>query len=185
MEFGLTKNKYFLQVTRFEPDNLPLENAQAFIGSGLGEKGYKFAIVGYKDPTPYALELNKLSGIGGVVILPAVYDPLVLSGLRSNCFSYVHGNSVGGTNPALLEAMAACPRVMTIDNAFSHELLGVLGLFFTPKTIKDIFSSSLTTANQHEQLFDQVSRKYQWQAVSRCYADLVETSHTEYIPQEI
>ena len=33
----------------------------------------------------------------------------ILQVLRENCFCYLHGNSVGGTNPALLEAMAGCP----------------------------------------------------------------------------
>ena len=53
---------------------------------------------------------------------------------------YVHGNSVGGTNPALLEAMAACPRIMAIDTVFNHEVLGETGIYFDSDDITSCFA---------------------------------------------
>jgi hypothetical protein len=50
-EYGLVPGRYFLQITRFEPDNLPLENALAFRESGLAAEGFAFLLVGRSSPT--------------------------------------------------------------------------------------------------------------------------------------
>ncbi|MGH3090505.1 MAG: DUF1972 domain-containing protein, partial [Rubrobacteraceae bacterium] len=134
-EYGLQTGRYFLQITRFEPDNLPLEAAASFREAGLSESGFRFLLVGYQSDTPYARQIKSVSGRDGVLIADAVYDPEVIATLRENCFCYVHGNSVGGTNPALLEAMASCPRVLAVDVRFSREMLGDTGYFFRSNTL--------------------------------------------------
>src|SRR5690606_3923338 len=50
--FGLRAGKYFLQITRVEPDNLPLEIARAFVASRLGHGDMELVSIGYKDVTP-------------------------------------------------------------------------------------------------------------------------------------
>ena len=182
---GLEKGHYFLQITRLEPDNLPLETAKAFIESRLFENGYRMVIVGYKDPTPYAKKVKGLDGENGMTVLNAVYDPHLLAVLRTNCFCYVHGNSVGGTNPALLEAMASSPRTMAIDCEFSQEVLGPLGLLFDPKRISPTFRMSVGSANQHGPLSSRVNQFYQWDAVADAYMQLVEEGKAEYRPAAI
>lgn len=182
--YGLEKGKYFLQITRFEPDNLPCEAATAFQNSGLTSKGFKMVVVGYKDPTPYAQRLKSLDNTSGVTILDAIYDPIVLHVLRHNCFCYVHGNSVGGTNPALLEAMACCPRIMAIDCAFSHEVLGDLGLYFDPTNITPTFRAAYGSRCQRNQLVERVNAHYQWDAVAGAYMCLAEGREPVYEPAQ-
>ena len=172
-QFHLISGKYFLQITRFEPDNLPLENARGFQQSDLGRQDCQYVLVGYHKPTPYADSLKSLSASDGILVLPAVYDPKVLFTLRSNCFCYVHGNSVGGTNPALLEAMDLCPRIMAIDCEFSHELLGSLGLYFHPELIHTVFQEALKKPDTHTALSAEVRARYQWDEVSTAYIGLV------------
>jgi hypothetical protein len=94
-EYGLVPGRYFLQITRFEPDNLPLENALAFRESGLAAEGFAFLLVGYQRETSYSRRLKAMSGSDGVFVADAIYDPEVLAVLRTNCFCYIHGNSVG------------------------------------------------------------------------------------------
>src|SRR3712207_9049485 len=76
----------------------------------LGREGYKLLLVGYQSETAYAQRIKALSGKDGIVVADAVYDAEILAVLRTGCFCYVHGNSVGGTNPALLEEIgrASC-----------------------------------------------------------------------------
>jgi hypothetical protein len=181
-KFGLEKGKYFLQITRFEPDNLPYETALAFLQSGLVNKGFKDVVVGFRDPTPYAQKLKSLDGSGGVAVLNAIYDPAVLHVLRHNCFCYVHGNSVGGTNPALLEAMACCPRIMSIDCTFSREVLGELGLYFNPANIVPTFRSAYGSPNQQVRLVASVESRYQWDAVADAYLRLAHGQSADYSP---
>jgi glycosyltransferase involved in cell wall biosynthesis len=178
--YGLSTGKFFLQITRFEPDNLPLEIAHRFSYSQLYKDGYKFLIIGYKEKTHYAEELKKLSGIDGIEILAANYDQEVLATLRHHCYCYMHGNSVGGTNPAMIEAMATCPRILAIDTEFSREMLGTLGTIFTLDTLVKEFSNSINYQDQRNLLYHRVKINYQWEAVAKAYLELVEGRGANY-----
>lgn len=170
--YNLEDDKYFLQITRFEPDNLPYEIAMQFSDFNQSDGQYKMVIVGYKDATSYASKLKKMSGKDGIVILDAIYDKEVLAVLRESAFCYIHGNSVGGTNPALLEAMKCCKRVMAIDGPFSKEVLGEDGLFFDPMSID--FQKAINSNNQSEYMNKRLTDKYDWNQVASKYIDLVE-----------
>jgi len=178
--YGLQSGKYFLQITRFEPDNLPLEIARGFLESGLPEQGLGYVAVGFHGETPYALALKDISRReNGVRVLPAIYEPKVLYTLRSNCFAYAHGNSVGGTNPALLEAMATCPRILAIDVSFSHEILDGAGLYFTVENISDVFQQVLGQPEQR-QVFLERATWYDWDRVAEAYMSIVERKMPKY-----
>jgi hypothetical protein len=184
LDIYVVKSKYFLQITRFEPDNLPFETARAFQQSGLSHKGYKMVVIGFLGRTPYADLVKSIDGNDGVIVLDAVYDPERLRILRQNCFCYVHGNSVGGTNPALLEAMASCPRIMAIESPFSREVLGDSALFFDPKNITPTFLEVVQTQEAKDKLYLQVSSRYQWDAVAESYCRLVMGLSADYQPIE-
>jgi glycosyltransferase involved in cell wall biosynthesis len=179
-QLNLESGRYFLQITRFEPDNLPLEIALAFANSGLADCGYKFVVVGYKEKTDYGEKIKALDGKFGVIILNAVYDPEILAVLRENCFCYLHGNSVGGTNPALLEAMFFCPRVLAIDNIFSREVLDDTGLFFEPTNIIEGFLRAIKLSDKQESMHDRIRNNYQWRAVAESYMRLAEGKAADY-----
>ncbi len=180
-EYDLEPGKYFLQITRFEPDNLPLEAARAFIASGLAEQGYQYVAIGFRGDTPYALALKALDGQGGVRIFPAIYDQKILFAMRSNSFCYVHGNSVGGTNPALLEAMATCKRIMAIDVPFSQEVLAGAGLYFPENDIVSAYQRAIASPEQ-QTAFRQRIRWYSWDAVADCYMAIAEGQQPVYAP---
>ncbi len=178
--FGLVKNRYFLQITRIEPDNLSLKVALGFCESGLGRHGFKMLIVGHRHRSRYSQRLLAYDGRHGLSVQPATYDPEVLYVLRRNCFCYVHGNSVGGTNPALLEAMAACPRVMAIDCEFSREILGTAGVFFKRSAIGSTFRQLLATDENEAGLQARVFHLYCWDDVAESYLHLVDGRPADY-----
>ncbi len=154
--------------------------AAAFHESGLGQTGFKMVFIGYKDPTPYAQRLVAFDGRHGVRVMEANYDARVLQVLRGNCFCYVHGNSVGGTNPALLEAMATCPRLMAIDCEFSREVLGGTGMLFDPADISASFKQVLLSPEHAPAMQQRVRRYYQWDAVADAYMRLAENAPADY-----
>jgi glycosyltransferase involved in cell wall biosynthesis len=178
--YRVTSGRYFLQITRFEPDNLPLNAARAFKAAHLAENGFKLLLIGYKHGTSYAEEIKSLSGENGILVAGAVYDPEVLSVLRDNCFCYVHGNSVGGTNPALLEAMATCPRVLAIEGPFSREVLGDEGRFFEPNAMGEALREALSYPENSAAMRKRVRSRYQWTAVARSYINLTEGRPANY-----
>ena len=179
---NLTAGKYFLQITRIEPDNLPLKIAYGFHQAEMARRGYKLIVVGYKDATTYAQQLVAYDGRGGIRIKNAIYDQDVLYTLRRNCYCYVHGNSVGGTNPALLEAMATCPRIVAIDCEFSREVMGGSGLYFDPEAIADTLGASLSLEDQSEIMRHRIASAYRWPDVARSYLNLAEGRPADYLP---
>ena len=181
--YGLRPGRYFLQITRFEPDNLVLDTALAFRAARLSEDGFGFLLVGYQHDTPYARRVKALSGRDGLLVANAVYDAGVLAVLKENCFCYVHGNTVGGTNPALLEAMDGCPRVLAVDGPFSREVMGDEGLFFTPDGMVNAFRGVLTSQGGTA-LQRRVRSLYRWDAVAASYVRLMEGKAADYRPAE-
>jgi glycosyltransferase involved in cell wall biosynthesis len=59
-----------------------------------------------------------------------IYDLEKLNYLRAFCNLYVHGHSVGGTNPSLLEAMAAGTPICAHYNRFNKGVLGDDAVYF-------------------------------------------------------
>ena len=182
--YGLVAGRYFFQVTRFEPENYVLDTAKAFRDAGLAKEGFKLLLLGYKD-TPYARQVKAMSGKDGIVVADAVYDAEVVTALWSNCFCYVHGNSVGGTNPGLLEAMSNCPRVIAIDVAFSREVLGNTGYFFSLDNMAKSLREVLNYPDRSANMQDRLRSHYDWEAVADSYIRLAEGRPADYSPPAI
>ncbi|BAC89727.1 DUF1972 domain-containing protein [Gloeobacter violaceus] len=173
-QYGVEAGKFSLQITRIEPDNLPAEAAGAFVDSGLAAQGYKHLVVGYAHDTAYGLELKRLASQAGasVQVCSAEYDAQVLTVLRRHCAVYIHGNSVGGTNPALLEAMQSCPRVLAIDTPFSREALGEDGEYFTVTRLAADLRRAVQSPDRTQALRRRIEQFYDWDAVADAYRAL-------------
>jgi Domain of unknown function (DUF1972)/Glycosyl transferases group 1 len=182
-KYGLEKDRYFLQITRFEPDNLPLKIIKGFSSSDIKDK-YKFVLVGYKNSNKYTEEIKKIENQNeNILVLDAIYDKEIIAALRVNAFSYVHGNSVGGTNPALLEAMSQCKRVMAIDNGFSREVLGKEGIFFNDVNISEVFNEIIYT-NDNKTNLSKRTKLYDWTLVANAYLNMARGEKADYNPGE-
>ena len=126
-QMGLRKGEYFLQITRFEPENHPLLTAKAF--SKLRTDKKLVIVGGSPYSTSYVRKLMRYRSTK--VLFPGfIYDHEVLRELWCNCFAYVHGNSVGGTNPTLLQAMGAGCFVIAYDVLFNREVLRDCGIYY-------------------------------------------------------
>ncbi len=115
-KLGLQQAGYYLVVCRMVPEN-NLENIlKGFVKSGSMKK---LVLVGdVSDEFGRALKKFESSQI----IFPgSIYNKQALFALRKNCFAYIHGHSVGGTNPSLLEAMAAGSICICHDNEYNRE----------------------------------------------------------------
>ncbi|QDV06051.1 Glycosyl transferases group 1 [Planctomycetes bacterium Poly30] len=123
---GLTPGEYDLLVCRFEPENHVDEILRAHAQANTGRP---LVAVAHTDTgTAYAKRTMErardAAGDGRVRFLGAIYDQDVLLPLRQHSALYLHGHSVGGTNPSLLEAMGAGNVVLAHDNPFNREVLG-------------------------------------------------------------
>lgn len=173
--FGVRTGEYFLQVTRFEPENNPLMTIKAFRAANTGKKLILVGGVPYESE--YSRQIEKEAGKD--VILPGfLYDKDQLNELWTNCFAYIHGNEVGGTNPALLQTMGAGCFTIAVDVPFSHDVLSDCGIYYE-KTIESL-SAQMTWASQHEDELDafkvkaveRIRTHYTWDKVTDGYESL-------------
>lgn len=59
-----------------------------------------------------------------------VYDTELLTKIRENAYGYLHGHSVGGTNPSLLEAMGTTKLNLLYDVGFNREVAEDAALYW-------------------------------------------------------
>jgi len=174
-KFGLEPQDYILQITRFEPENNPLLSIQAFrkmetakrlvlVGGVQYKTEYSESIFAAKDPR--------------ISLLGSIYDKRILRELLCNCYAYIHGNEAGGTNPALLQAMASGCFVISRDVPFNREVLRDAGIYFQ-KNVDDLcekISWALQrpdeTRIKGEKGRDIIRESYSWESVVDEYEKL-------------
>lgn len=127
-EWGLEPDKYHLIVSRLEPENHVVELFQGFHNSN---SPYPLVALGTtRKPNSYTRSLEQIASGDDRIILPGpIYDDRIKS-LRYYARTYLHGHSVGGTNPSLLEAMGNGNAVIAHDNIFNREVASESALYF-------------------------------------------------------
>lgn len=123
--FGLSKQDYFLVVMRLEPENNIKMIVEAYVASGVATP---LVIVG-PSTTFFENQVSPLLDIRCKVLGP-IYDRPTLKCLRDNATAYLHGHSVGGTNPTLVEAVDSGLPILAFDTRFNREVLGGYGNYF-------------------------------------------------------
>jgi glycosyltransferase involved in cell wall biosynthesis len=129
----LEKGRYYLVVARLEPDNNTKLIVEAFKNSS---SELKLAIVGPLIRTRYVEELLRLKD-DRILFLGGIYEPRLQRTLRFNCFAYIHGHEMGGTNPSLLEALSCSNTILALDVPFNKEVAGDSATYFK-KDINDL-----------------------------------------------
>lgn len=121
-EFGLKSEEYYILIARLEPENNIVMAIEGYLHSK--ENGRRPLIVVGKTNTPHGKELvEKYGNERNVEFVGGIYDFKKLDSVRHFSKAYFHGHSVGGTNPSLLEAMAAGCFIFAHDNIFNRAVL--------------------------------------------------------------
>ena len=128
-EYGVSARDYNLIIARLEPENHTDLLIDAFLRVKTDKKLVIVGDASAKDGA-FMQGLRERAGGERVTLLGAVYDRGRLHELLCNCFAYLHGHSVGGTNPVLLEAMGCNACVVYLDVPFNSEVVGDAGLPF-------------------------------------------------------
>lgn len=173
---GLEPGGYHLVVARFEPENHVREIVEGYAASTAAKP---LVVVG---SAPYAADytaaIDALAAADDRIrLLGAVYDQELLDALYHHAFTYLHGHSVGGTNPSLLRAMGAGTAVIAYDVVFNREVLDEQGWYFAdPAAV----STAVETAEADPGAVDSVGRSlrarsaedFSWDAVADAYEQL-------------
>jgi glycosyltransferase involved in cell wall biosynthesis len=174
-ELGLEPGRYFLYVSRMEPENQALEVRRAFEGV---RTDMKLALIG---DAPYARDYIRQvrdTRDPRIVIPGAIYGQGYHE-LDAHCFAYIHATEVGGTHPALIEAMGRGALVLYRDNAENAEVAGDAGIPFAEDLAEKLEQTLAMSDADREALRrrarERVARSYCWDAVAAAYENLFQS----------
>jgi len=179
VEMDLTERGFHLVVARFEPENHVLDAVHAYRAS---TEQRPLVVVGSAPYSQWYVDRVREAARDDPRIRFAggVYDQALLDQLYANCVSYVHGHSVGGTNPSLLRAMGAGAPVLAYDVEFNREVTAGNALFWSDADALTVILDQI--AGHHldarlDELRDlgreRVRSAYQWDAVTDDYEALI------------
>ena len=174
----VTPGGYWLVVARLEPENNIHTILESYSVSGSCKPLVlvgNFSSISYKNLVE-GLIRNLPSG-KTVIEAGSIYDKDCLHMLRCHCFAYVHGHSVGGTNPSLLEAMSVGNIVVAHDNSFNKDVCGSLAKYFKDTTtLAECFDAVENNpgdfARNGALLRSRAEERYNWDVVVAAYDNL-------------
>jgi glycosyltransferase involved in cell wall biosynthesis len=174
-QWSVEPNRYVLYVSRLEPEN----NAHLVIEAFKKVRtSHKMLIVG---DAPYAheyiAELKERAGQDKRIIFTGFVFGQDYRALQQNAYCYIHATEVGGTHPALLEAMGYGNCVLTLATPENIEAVGEAGIPYADendlaeklqRTLRD--GSLVQAYRQRAQA--RVRQHYDWEHVVDRYEEL-------------
>lgn len=173
-QLGLEAGRYFLYVSRMEPENNALLVREAF---EQVPGPVRLALIG---DAPYAHEyIQRVRATKDPrVVMPGAIYGAGYHELLSNCLAYIHATEVGGTHPALIEAMGRGALVLYLNTVENAEVAAGAGIAFergelTEKIGEVLAMSSDESAEWGGRAMARVAERYGWEAVTDQYEALL------------
>lgn len=173
-ELGLEPGRYFLYVSRMEPENNALLVREAFEKLGTD---MKLALIG---DAPYADEyIRRVRDTRDPrVVMPGGIYGTGYHELQSHCFAYIHATEVGGTHPALIEAMGRGALTLFLDTVENEEVAGGAALAFRHDNLTEQLARVLAMSERDREAYrlaaaGRVRERYSWDAVTDAYERLL------------
>jgi glycosyltransferase involved in cell wall biosynthesis len=180
-------NRYVLYVSRLEPEN----NAHLVIEAFKKVRtAYRLLIVG---DAPYAEQyINSLEasarGDKRIIFTGFVFGQDYRA-LQQNAYCYVHATEVGGTHPALLEAMGYGNCVLTLATPENIEVVGDAGVpyideFDLAEKLQRVLRDGSLVQAYRNRAQQRVQKHYDWETVVDQYEQLFARMCGEEISSE-
>lgn len=177
LALGLEPGKYLSLICRPIPENSILELVEGFSAK---QRGFKLAILGeyFPDVDDYHRQVVEAAS-DDVVFLGAVFDPDVVQPLRLHSTMYLHGHTVGGTNPSLVEALGAGNPVLAHNNDYNRWTAGPEQAYFsTAEDVSESLDAILDSSDRLVQMSAAARDRHRsgltWQQIGEQYRTLLE-----------
>lgn len=172
---GLAPLQYFLYVSRMEPENRALEVRQAF---ERVPTPMKLALIGDAPHADEYIRRVRETRDSRILIPGAIYG-LGYRELGSWCFVYIHATEVGGTHPALIEAMGRGNLVLYLETPENTEVCGDAGLPYqdeaglSARIGQTLEMTEAERASYREKAATRAREHYNWDSVTTQYETLL------------
>jgi glycosyltransferase involved in cell wall biosynthesis len=176
-KWGLHPGQYYLIVGRLIPDNNAIVIAREFAASATERKLVIVGDVPYKDGYAESIHAHADERL---VFTGYITDADELAALYQHCYVYFHGHEFGGTNPALLQALANGCAVCALDTIFNREMLldEKHGLFFgkesgnLEKLIDVMERRGELLESYRQRARERIDGNYSWEKITAQYRQL-------------
>lgn len=160
--------RYYLAIARIEPEN----NAEIIL-QGCREAGVPLVFIGNWSANDYGRDLRrKFGSITDFQLLDPIYDQVELNAWRRHAMGYIHGHSVGGTNPSLVEALFHTDLLISFNCSFNRASLLDSGYYFVdPTSLADLLRQNLMPIDS--EMISLLRERYRWRYIAAEYRALV------------
>ncbi len=177
---GVRPDRYFLYVSRLEPEN----NAHLVVKAFEQVKtDYQLLMVG-GAPFAHQYIRDLMATKDTRILFPGALYGDTYKALRANAYVYINAMEVGGTHPAILEAMGAGNCVLVSDIAYNTEAVAEAGVTFRNKDVDHLREKMQFLADHPDEVrlygrkaAVRVLQEYNWEKVvdeyERLFAELL------------
>ena len=178
--YGVKPGEYNLIIARLEPEN----NLEAMLRGITRSHTRKVTLVIGNHHTSYGEYLKKTFADSRIRFLKSNFDKNTLNQLRYFSHLYLHGHSVGGTNPSLLEAMACSSMILAHDNDFNRAVLGEDAHYFMDDRDVTHAVEHLQRDNLQQLMIknnlNKIQERYNWDVIAEQYELIMKQALISY-----
>jgi glycosyltransferase involved in cell wall biosynthesis len=158
-DIGLKPGRFALLIARPEPENSVYELVVAY---ARRHRGMPLIVLGNYQPELRSYHRKVFEAANSeVIFVGGIYDKQVLLALRHHAALYLHGHTVGGTNPSLVEALAAGTPTLAHGNAYNRWVAGDGAAYFTNwREADERLDQLLTSASERSALSAAAKRRF-------------------------
>lgn len=174
--YNIKPNEYYLIVGRFVPENNYEVMIREFIRSSTNKD---LVIITNVERNKFFNKLKEKTNFESddrIKFVGTVYELELLKKIRESAYAYLHGHSVGGTNPSLLEALASTKINLLFDVGFNREVGKEGALYWNSnpgslfKLINKVDNLSINAIQNLDQKSTQrILSKYSWSSIIENY----------------
>jgi glycosyltransferase involved in cell wall biosynthesis len=174
-QYGLEPFQYYLIASRLVPENNADVIIQAFERVNTQRV---LAIAGSANYRSAFIDRIKQTKDPRVRFLGHVSDAQHVKELHCNAYAYLHGHSMGGTNPSLLKALGYGNCVVALRTPFNQEVMGDYGIFFDrdaedlARKIQHLESRPEVAAEYRRWVPERIRQAYTWEKITDQYEEL-------------
>ena len=170
-KYNLKKDEYILVVGRLVPENNLSFIIKEYLKSNIKKKLVIVTNESIKYFSTWCLK-EKIELNDNIIYLGPIYNSIDIDSLRYYAYAYIHGHSVGGTNPSLLEALYHTKLVIAYNVNFNKDICSDAALYFSLK--EGSLTKILNNINNYQR--DELHKKA---------VEIIKNNHTwDYIVNE-
>jgi glycosyltransferase involved in cell wall biosynthesis len=181
-KYAIKNRDYCFKVCRIEPEN----NLDMILAS-FAKSGKRLLVVGNWNFSKYGVNLRQqYAEFTNISMLDPIYNQFELNELRSNCCLYIHGHSVGGTNPSLVEAMCLGLCVVAFGVNYNRSTTYESAVYFSTSdelssVVDSIYHDELRKSVIGDRLLALGLEHYTWGRITQQYDEIFDNINSKRV----